>query len=252
MAATDPTIARAIAALRARDPSLAADAEGALDWLTAGEGPAALTQERLQYFLWYQLPMKWLTDNAHHRRVVTALAEALDLLELPRYASLCRSDTTAGVLDAYRHSNARGKAAFRKADLASGISPPDLPELRWGAVMGLEEARALSSAAGFLELAVAAAELVPGRPGWRARQQKMVRAHLAVPRLELGGRSYLDAVGTERLEDWLSIRGRSRVWQELLRDLAPACACRPDSPKVPPTPSLRCAGCSTDWPAARR
>jgi hypothetical protein len=34
---------------------------------------------------------------------------------------------------------ARGKAAFRRA-AASGITPPDLPELEWGAVMGLEEA----------------------------------------------------------------------------------------------------------------
>ncbi|MFH1331425.1 MAG: hypothetical protein ABIJ48_12365 [Actinomycetota bacterium] len=241
MTDADPTIARAIASLRVSDPDMATDAEGALEWLTAGEGPAVLTQERLQYFLWYQLPMKWLTDNAHHCRVAAALAEALDLLGLPRYAAICRCDTTTGVLDAYRRSNARGKAAFRRADLASGISPPDVPELRWGAVMGLEEARALSSAADFLELAVAAGEMVPGRPGWKARQQEMVRAHLAVPRLELGGRSYLDAVGAERLEDWLSLRCRSRVWQELLTDLAPRLALPTELPPgtADPIPPLR-------------
>lgn len=57
-----------------------------------------ITQERLQHFLWYGLPMKWLTDTDHHRRVVDALARAFDLLGLPRYAALYRSGTTAAVL----------------------------------------------------------------------------------------------------------------------------------------------------------
>jgi hypothetical protein len=221
MTAHDPVIAAAIAALAAEDTEVAEDAKAALEWLTAGEGIGVLTQERLQDFLWYQLPMKWLTDPGHHRRVAAALARACDLLGLPRYAAICRSATTAGVLDAYERSNARGKAAFRKADLASGISPPDLPELEWGSVMGLEESRALSSTAGILELAVAAGDLAPGRSGWKARQQEIVRAHLMVPRLELDGGTYLGAIRTERMTWWLQGLGRSRARRRIVERVAP-------------------------------
>ena len=117
----DPVIADAIAKLEAEDAGAAREAEAALDWLTAGEGLEVLTQERLQHFLWYGLPMKWLTDTDHHRRIVDALARAFELLGLSRYAALCRSETTAEVLDAYERSDAEGKKAFHKADLASGI-----------------------------------------------------------------------------------------------------------------------------------
>ncbi len=140
-------IADAIAKLDAEDAGVARDAEAALDWLTAGEGLEVLTQERLQHFLWYGLPMKWLTDTDHHRRVVDALACAFDLLGLPRYAAHCRSETTAEVLDVYERSDAEGKKAFRKADLASGIRPPDIDELEWGSIMGMVESDALSSTA---------------------------------------------------------------------------------------------------------
>src|SRR4051794_34096873 len=122
MAAEDALIADAIAKLEIEDREAARDAEAALDWLTAGEGLEVLTQERLQHFLWYGLPMKWLTDTGHHRRVVDALAQAADLLGLPRYAALCRSETTADVLDAYERSDAEGKTEFRRptSPLASG------------------------------------------------------------------------------------------------------------------------------------
>jgi len=220
MTAHDPVIAAAIAALAAEDTGVAEDAKAALEWLTAGEGIGVLTQERLQDFLWYQLPMKWLTDTGHHRRVAAALARACDLLGLPRYAAICRSATTAGVLDAYERSDARGKAAFRKADLASGISPPDLPELEWGAMMGLEESRALSSTAGILELAVAAGDLAPGGSGWKARQQEIVRAHLTVPRAELEGGTYLEAIRTERMTWWLEGLGRSRARRRIVERIA--------------------------------
>jgi hypothetical protein len=220
MTETDPTIAAAIAALRARDPDVAADAESALDWLTRGEGPAVLSQNGLQYFLWYQLPVKWLTGSAHHRRVAAALAEVLDLLGLPRYAAICRSDTTVGVLDAYAHSPVRGQAAWRRADDASGISPPDLPDFKWGKLVGHCEAVALSSTTDFLELAAAAGDLAPGR-GRKARTVELVRRHLTAPRPELAGRSLLDTVWDERLGDWLELHSRGRAWPPLLDHLAP-------------------------------
>jgi len=211
----DLMIADAVAKLGAEDAGAARNAEAALDWLTAGEGLGVLTQERLQHFLWYGLPMKWLTDTDHHRRIVDALARAFDLLGLSRYAALFRSETTAEVLDAYERSDAEGKKAFHNADLASGIRPPDLDELEWGSVMGVTESDALSSTAELLELAVASGELVPGARGWKQRQQELVRAHLTTPRLELGGRSWLDGILAERLETWLEGR-RSPTRRQIL------------------------------------
>ena len=224
MADEDPVIADAIAKLEAEDGDAGRDAEAALDWLTAGEGVSVLTQERLQHFLWYGLPMKWLTDTDHHCRVVDALARAFDLLGLPRYAKLCRSETTAEVLDAYERSDAEGKKAFRRADLASGIRPPDSDELEWGSVMGMTESHALSSTAELLELAVASAELVPGSRGWKQRQEDLVRAHLTTPRIELGGRTWLDDIRAERLETWLEGR-RSPTRRQVLEPLVDQVRC---------------------------
>jgi hypothetical protein len=74
--AFDPARASATrpAASSARSTRSAFPESARVLWLTAGAGVAVLTQEDLQAFLWYGLPMKWLTDAEHHRRVVHALA----------------------------------------------------------------------------------------------------------------------------------------------------------------------------------
>ena len=218
----DPLIADAIAKLEAEDAGAARDAEAALQSLTWGEGLGVITQERLQHFLWYGLPMKWLTDTDHHRRIVDALARAFDVLALSRYAALCRSEVTAAVLDAYERSDAEGKKAFRRADLASGIQPPDIDELEWGSVMGMVESDALSSTAELLELAIASGELVPGARGWKQRQAELVRAHLTTPRIELGGRAWLDGIADERLDTWLDTHRRSATRRRILEPLVAA------------------------------
>lgn len=218
----DALIADAIAKLGADDAAAGRDAGAALDWLTAGAGLEVLTQERLQHFLWYGLPMKWVSDTDHHRRVVDALARAFDLLGLSRYAALCRSQTTADVLDAYERSDAEGKRAFRRADLASGIQPPDIDELEWGSVMGMVESDALSSTAELLELAIASGELVPRARGWKQRQVDLVRAHLTTPRMELGGRTWLDGIAEERLDTWLDTHRGSATRRRILEPLAAA------------------------------
>jgi len=218
MAPDDPLIRDALAKLKSGDRQMVADAEAALEWITGGEDLELLTQERLQHFLWYELPMKWLTDTDHHRRVVEALARLLDLLEVPRYAAICRSDTTAKVLDAYERSDAEGKQAMRAAELASGIRPPDLDTFAWGSVMGWQEARAPSSTADILEMAVAGGDLVPRGRGWQAHQRDLVRAHLNTARIELEGRTFLDAVRSERLDTWLEGR-RSATRRRILERL---------------------------------
>jgi hypothetical protein len=162
--------------------------------------------------------VKWLTDTDHHRRVVDALSEALDLLGFARYAALCRSPTTAAVLDAYERSEDEGIRAFHKADVASGIRPPDLDELAWGSVMGCGRAPRSLQRPSSSNWRSPAANSSPAREV-EGPQQNPARAHLSSARLELAGRSWLDVVREERLETWLLGR-RSPTRRRLLQPLA--------------------------------
>lgn len=131
--------------------------------------------------------MKWMIDLDAKLAVADAIGRALDLLGLPRYAALCRSETTRAIINAYEYSTAEGKLAFRRADAAAGIQPPDLPELSGVRQWGFQEASARSSAADFLELAIAGGDLVPGTRGWKSRQQELVRNRRALSMLSVGG-----------------------------------------------------------------
>jgi hypothetical protein len=237
----DPEIAAVLAKLAGQDTKAAEDARAALEWIAGDQGRALITQQRIQNFCWYDLPVKWLVDPDDKLRVVAALARALDLLQLPRYAAICQSGTTREVLTAYETSTARGKGAFRRAATASGIMPPDLPDFQWGPAMGLEEASAWSSTAEFLEVAVASGDLVPGRRGWKARQQELVRAHLNVPQASLLGQTLAQVILTERTETWVNAR-RSETRRRLLAAIANRLlhpAVLPAVTAVDPLPPLR-------------
>jgi hypothetical protein len=205
----DP-VAVALDRLRAEDAHAAGDVEAALGPLTWGEGLETVTLHGLQRFLWYELPRKWITDLDGKRHIAIALGRLLELLGLPRYAAVCRSPETSEILAAYEHSSRDGFAAFQRAEQRSGVAPPDLPELTWGPVMGMEEASGFASTAAALELAISSGDLRPGGRGWRATQQATARRHLTLPRPELDGRSRLEAVRAERLGDWARSRGRAR------------------------------------------
>jgi len=166
----DQEIVAALAKLAGQDAAAADDARAALEWIAGEQDLAFITQARIQNFCWYDLPVKWFVDLDEKVRITAALAQVLDLLQLPRYAAICRSQQTREILAVYETGAAPGKAAFRRAATASGIMPPDLPDFQWGAAMGLEEASAWSSTAEFLEVAVAGGDLVPGRRGWKTRQ----------------------------------------------------------------------------------
>jgi hypothetical protein len=215
----DPEISAALTKLAELDATSAGNAEAALQWIAGEEGLAAITQEGVQTFCWYQLPMKWLDREDKKLQVVAALADVFDLLQLPRYAAICRSSTTHDILRAYEQRPGLGKAAFRRAAAASGIIPPDLPEFRWGAVMGVQEAAAWSSTADFLEVAVASGAFVPGTRGWKARQQELAQAHLSTARLDLLGQTYAQAILTERAEAWVGLR-RSETRRRIVADVA--------------------------------
>src|SRR6266571_3600556 len=124
-------MAAALAKLAEQDAVAAEDARAALEWIAGEQGLALITQERIQNFCWYQLPVKWLIGIEGKLRVAEGLAHVLDLLQLPRYAAICRSQTTREILSAHEIGTAEGTAAFRRAAAALGIMPPGLPEFEW-------------------------------------------------------------------------------------------------------------------------
>jgi len=210
----DGAAARVIAELRARDDELGMNAEAAWNALTWGEGIGSITQEQVQLFLWYELPLKWLAPDEDDLapKVAAAAAALLDGLGLDRYAAICRSAVTAEVHAAYRRSEGGGRRAFRRAAERSGIEPPDLDDFAWGSVMGTDEACARSTVAMALEQAIAAGVLVPGARGWRERQQAVTAAALDRAHPTLPTQTWRNAILTERLEHWVSFaQGRSQA-----------------------------------------
>lgn len=219
MAEIDPGVAEALDKMAAEDPQRARMAATALSWVTGGGGAARVTQERVQRFCWYDLPLKWQADVALRQTIVVALAELLDHLGLPRYAEICRSPRTIEVHAAYAENPQKGLLAFRKANLESGIYPPDLPEFTWGAAMGPEEAATLAAVQDYLELALVTGDLVPGARGWKRRQAKLVRTYLNTPNPKLGGQTPLDVTLTERIQRWLGAE-QSETRRLILSSLA--------------------------------
>lgn len=212
-------IGAALALLAFEDPAAADDAQTALEWIAGDQGLELVTQHRVQDFCWYELPVKWMIGPGEHAQVAGALARAFDLLQMPRYAAICRSEATRDILAAYQAGTGKGMAAFRRAVTASGITPPGVPGFTWGAAMGSQEAGAWISAAEMLELAVASGDLAPGTRGWRTRQRELVRAHLDAPREELLGQSLAAVITSERAEAWVS-RHRSPARQQIAAAVA--------------------------------
>jgi hypothetical protein len=114
-------ITAALLLLAAEDSQASEDARAALDWICGEEGLTLITQERIQDFCWRELPDNWMSLQEDYERVVQSLGRVLDLLGLPRYAGICRSETTLAILGAYADSRRKGLAAYRKASTASGI-----------------------------------------------------------------------------------------------------------------------------------
>jgi hypothetical protein len=208
--AVDPQVAAALAVVRRGDPDGAGLAAVGLDWLVGCGGVPRLTQLAVCGFLWYHLP----TVEGHgseRARVAAVLGRLLQAQGLSRYAALCTSPATAAILREYDDRGvAAGRRAYHRALDRCGIVPPDVPELRWGTVMGTDEVNAYEATAAMLELAVAAGRLRPGTVGWRTRQVEITRAYLTTPEPVLGGACRLDRIRAERLGLWARCRGEQR------------------------------------------
>lgn len=217
MPITDPT-AEALSALRRADAPAADLAETALEGLTWGDGLGSVTHQQLQTWLWYVLPVKYLTDVDEKLALAGALGRLFECAGMPDYAAVCHSGTTRHLIELYEQDDAAARTAFRKAAEDSGVEPVDVPELAWGAVMGSVEAQAHAEASIALELALRVGDVRPGARGWRTAQRVVVRAFLLRPHPEFAGACPLDAILAERVKNWALTGGTAR--RALLRDLS--------------------------------
>lgn len=228
---TDAESDVAVARVEARNAERGADARHIYETLTWGEGPGMLSQMGVQDWLWYRLPMKYLTDEPGYMgRLADVAAELFDELRLDGYAALCHSEATRGVHAAFDRSDEAGLAAMYEAMGASGIRPPDLDDFEWGQVMGFEEASAHSAAEATLEEAIAEGELVVGGRAWRARQRAITAGAIGADHPAQAGQSWRTVIITERLGTWADDarhrsdtlgRARATVSRCLLHPIAP-------------------------------
>jgi hypothetical protein len=201
---SDPLVPKTLLRLRRTDAAAARRAEHALDEMLSDGGLADLTQHDLQTYLWFTLAEG---DEPHD--TAAALGRFFELAELNRYAAIASSTQTKEILRTYlERGQSVGTKSASKAMDASGILPPDLPELEWGETMGTAEANAYDRIAATLELALAAGELKPGARGWRMTQQRLTRQQLTMPRHD--GPPLLERVRRERIDSWAEGGGHAR------------------------------------------
>lgn len=218
-----PDVTALLAELERSAPDLADDARTAVEWLTGGEPLETVTQLDVCEFLWYTLPLKVGGD---HERLAHSLGRLLEIGGLERYAALCTSPLTARILHAYAHDGEEaGTSAYQEALQATGVLPPNVPELQWSMIMGPEELGAHVACSAALELAIIAGESVD--------RVALTQRWLTEPRTDLGGDSWLHRVHGERLNRWVLGRGPAR------RELAQPFEVRLYAPVTPqPLPAL--------------
>jgi hypothetical protein len=221
-----PDVAALLMELERADPAAADAARLAVDWLTGGEPLETVAQLDVCEFLWYTLPLKAGVAEDERVGIARALGRLLRMGGMERYAALCFSTTTSRVLRVYRtHGEDAGLAAYQRALDATGVLPPDVPELAWSSIMGPEELAAHGACSAALELAIVSGELTPGATRQRER---LTSRWLLTPRPELGGDNWLQRVHGERLNRWVLGRGGAR------RALAQPFEVRLHAPVPPP------------------
>ena len=162
-----------------------------------------LSLRDLEYFLWYQLPAKFLTDLDQHCRVAMALADLLSGLGYEEAAALSRGPVTMRVLAEWDTDRSRGYRALRKALEESGVEPPDTDALAWSAYMGMTESTVFDMASASLERALSEGRFTPRSRGWKQAQAEVMRGFLITPLHSLDERTPQAAVWEERQEFWV-------------------------------------------------
>jgi len=205
--------------LEPQDSTRSMDARSAWDCLTASGDAPVVTLHDLEYFLWYQLPAKFLTSHAEHRAIALALGDLLEDLGYADAAALCRGPVTMHVLAEWDRGRSSGYRALRKSLEESGVEPPDTDELAWGGIMGTVEASVFAAAATRLEEALVAGEFTPGVRGWRRAQAEVMHRFLARPLHWLDERTPQVAVRAERERSWAEGHSNRPLRQAFLHDV---------------------------------
>jgi len=193
---------RVLPLIEARDRGAAMNARAAWDWLTASGDVPEVTLRDLEYFLWYQLPAKFLTDHDEHRAIALSLGDLLDDLGYADGGAICRGLVTMHVLAEWAKGPGSGHRALRRALEESGVEPPDTGDLAWGGIMGTVEATVFEAATLALEDALAEGEFKPGTRGWKRAQAEVMRRFLTRPAQWLDERTPQTAVWEERERAW--------------------------------------------------
>ena len=116
-----------------------------------------------------------------------------------------RSAETTQVLEAWKVDETTGVAAFKSAQSASGVEPPDTDVLAWSTILGPFEADALEAVERVLGEAVASGELVPGGPPGSATARRITERVLTIPMDLPPGQTYVGLVTTERVSRWIEL-----------------------------------------------
>ena len=215
----DLPAARVLPLLESRERAGAMDARPAWDWLTASGDVPEVTLRGLEYFLWYQLPAKFLTTLDEHRAIALALGDLLDDLGYADGASICRGPVTMHVLAEWEKGPGSGRRALRKALDDSGVEPPDTVDLAWGGIMGPIEASVFEAASSALEDAMAEGEFKPGARSWRRSQAEVMHRFLTRPLHWLDESTPQAAVWKEREEFWAGGQPVRPLRQAFIQDV---------------------------------
>jgi hypothetical protein len=198
-------------------------AERLLAWLVPdGDSVVGVSAAEVERFCWYELPCKWSADICEQQRAVAVLADLLAGVGRDRAAAVCTSVTTAEVLAAWQRSEDAGLAAYRKAVAASPTTPPDVAQLSWGQVMGIQESLARASLERRLEQALDEGELDPGARAFPAARRRLVQRWLTTVQPVCEGRVPVEVVRGERREFWAAAPPTER--RVLLAAVLPALA----------------------------
>ncbi len=164
-----------------------------------------MTLHSLEYFLWYTLPVKFITSSDHQRAVALALGDLLSELGYEGAAGLCSSPVTMRVIAAWDQSPRHGHQALSKALDDSGAEPPDTEALEWGGMMGMTESSVYELAASALE---EAAKSHRGRMAGSGLRLRCCAGSSPMPAHSLDGRTPQTAVWQERQDFWAETPAR--------------------------------------------
>lgn len=239
--AVSPTNLPLSAVLASLPDDVAAPAREALNSLLLDEGEDGewdvVSQLELQTFLWYSLPTKWLVDSREHHEVAWALGDFYRAAGKQRFADLCRAQHTHLLIDLWETDEDRARKELHRLMDLSGVKPPSIDSLTWGALMGLTETVAYHTASYALERAIEDGRLTPGGHGWRGHAVRITTAALGRGHSERPALSVAGAVRQERRDHWLAdVQRRGLVLTEDLADAvtAPSVDDLPDDVVTPP------------------